>query len=225
MEAGLCERVGCGEPQVCSLLIAPQETHAWLVSPGHVSADEGVALCDNHADRISVPFGWTLVDDRAKPTRKRRKKKTEPSPVAPSDAELPADEPAPTLPIEPSVDVEPERGPAAPDDSDDYVEPEYQFREDDAVATSIDTPVAAGTDVAAVDSPPGAPLDTDDAMAMGEESEPNLSMVPSDDNTEKADDLDDDGQGALWDSQDADDTEPDETTPLLQRAFRVVRDD
>ncbi len=225
MEPGLCERVGCGEPQVCSLLIAPQETHAWLVSPGHVSADEGVALCDKHADHISVPFGWTLVDDRAKPKRKRRKKKTEPSPVAPSGAELPTDERAATLPIEPSLDVEPEGGPAAPDDSGDYVEPEYQFREDGPVATSVDTPAAVGTAVAAADPSPAAPLDFDDATAMGGESDPNLSVVPGDDNTEKADDPDDDGQGALWDSQNADDTEPDETTPLLQRAFRVVRDD
>ncbi len=223
MEPGLCERVGCGEPQVCALLIAPQETQAWLVSPAHPSASEGVSLCDTHADRISVPFGWTLVDDRAKPKRKRRKKKAEPAPATDATAEPPGAPTAPTLPIESDLG-------AGTDSADDYVEPEYQFREDslDLVEGDADQPEAVDVvpDSPDPEPPPVSPDDATDDDPDGnadEEPESRLSVVPG---SETADtDATGDLQGALWDNSDAVDTEPDESTPLLQRAFRVVRDD
>ena len=75
MGTTLCGRVGCGEAAIAALLMSPQDTQAWLVALDHEFAPEGVALCSNHADRISVPFGWTLQDDRPPAKKKRRGKK------------------------------------------------------------------------------------------------------------------------------------------------------
>jgi hypothetical protein len=80
-----CGRVGCGESAVAALLMSPQDTQAWIVAPDHPSAPEGVPLCTTHADRISVPFGWTLADDRPPPKKRRRKKK---APDTPPELEL-----------------------------------------------------------------------------------------------------------------------------------------
>lgn len=199
-EVSLCGRVGCGEPAATVLLMAPQDTQAWLVGLDHVSAREGVALCPAHADRISVPLGWSLTDNRApaKAKRKRRKK---------------------------SVG-------SVPDPVDEgYIEPERQFLGDpdpeDPQLGSQSTEHSVASSAAEAHHPsvaPGADGGTDGAAAHS----PRLSVVAGEDDPDSTaqdgrPDFDDDGQGALW--ADPADREPDETTPLLKRAFRVVRDE
>ncbi len=200
----LCGRVGCGEPAVSVLLIAPLEASAWLVTPKHPSALEGVPLCEGHADRISVPFGWNLTDERPPPRRRKRaatkraKKTTarsapapeptpEPSPTTADVADAPVAEPAP----QPQAAIEPRDQP----------------------------------EVSAEPSPSEVPVDADRVAAEVAEDEPRLSVVPGDDDPDKTFDFSDEGQGALWNEPAPPETEPDDSTPLLKRAFRVVRDD
>lgn len=198
MEAQLCGRVGCGEPLVAVMLMSPQDTQAWLVGPDHEFAAEGVGLCGVHADRITVPFGWTLDDDRpAKPKRRRKK-------AAPSTASEPAPTKAPAAPAERSEPGQAHEEAAAelvsePFD-DDYVAPEDQFREPEV----------------AVGNRPDESADDDS---------PRLSVVAPDEEAEPQTGIGDEEQPALWDEPTAPNAEPDESTPLLQRAFRVVRDD
>ncbi len=181
----MCGRVGCGEVASCVLLMAPQDTQAWLVSLKHDAAPEGVPLCDMHADRISVPFGWVLTDDRpvAKPRRKRAKKPaTAPKSTAtPKPANPVAVRPDPVAQIEPEL---PDERPQ-PDERPDSAEQEPGVTPDEPALTVV---AGHGGSVAAVE-PEG------------------------------------DGQRALWSPSAEPEHEPDETTPLLKRAFRVVRDE
>lgn len=243
--------------------MSPQQTRAWLVPPDHASAREGVPLCASHADRISVPFGWTLTDERRAPKTKRRRKKAAPKPEAklievepaagserPGRAhEAAAPEPASEQP-EASAVAEPETGPVAdadrrgaeevatpgvsagepavdPDLVDpEYVPPEYQFREDGTDIVALDEPTiempAIGHEPA---TPAEVPLDADRVAAAVEEESPRLSVVPGDDDPRKTYGFSEAGQGALWHEPAPAETDPDESTPLLKRAFRVVRDD
>ena len=71
-------------------------------------------------------------------------------------------------------------------------------------------------------------VDFDDEAAVAaaiDDDAPRLSVVPPDDDPSKTFDFSDGGQGALWNEPEPADTDPDETTPLLKRAFPVVRDD
>jgi hypothetical protein len=262
MNNALCGRVGCGEPAVAVLLMSPQDTQAWIVAPDHQHAPGGVPLCAVHADRISVPFGWSLTDDRPAPKRKRRRKnaapaeteavlEAEPSPEAsveptaevaqpPASAQGPDPEPDPDPAAEASAEplgeteprsVElPEPAPAAAGATGtletDYVAPEDQYREDDGVAMSLDAPtvqvLVVGTEPPT--SPSEVPLDAEHVAASVDDT-PRLSVVPGDDDPTKTYDFSDEGQGAFWHEPEVAEAEPDESTPLLQRAFRVVRDD
>jgi hypothetical protein len=102
VESVICGRVGCVEPAVSVLLIAPQDQQAWLVGPDHEAARDGVPMCASHADRVTVPFGWQLRDDRpverARARRKTRARK--PSSDAPPQSD-PVAEPTPP-PAKPS---------------------------------------------------------------------------------------------------------------------------
>ena len=69
------------------------------------------------------------------------------------------------------------------------------------------------------------PLEADRVAAAIDEESPRLSVVPPDDDPDKTFDFSDEGQGAFWNEPPPAEPEPDENTPLLQRAFRVVRDD
>ena len=69
----LCKRVGCGQEAEAVLLMVPQECRAWLVSTGHSAARDGSPLCNDHADRMTVPAGWVLSDERNTPKKRRRK--------------------------------------------------------------------------------------------------------------------------------------------------------
>ena len=78
MTGGVCDRLGCRESATAALLMAPQDTEAWLIDPDHDAAPDGVGLCEIHADRITVPFGWSFSDERSltKTSKKRRTKRT-----------------------------------------------------------------------------------------------------------------------------------------------------
>lgn len=275
MEERLCGRVGCGEPAICVLLIAPQERQAWLVAVDHESAPEGVALCERHADRISVPVGWGLTNERpAKPARRRRRKApakpipveeptdtgsadpaaadTDGHPSAPADqAKAPskprpaparrtkADKPKPPAPeplAEPVVDptiqlpvieVEDERPPRQASSPSDVPGVAADTASD--MARSGSSPrlsVVQGT------TEPAVP-DTADAVAESTPADPaapSAGEAPSGQATTPATgfDFEDDGQGALWTGPpdlDPDQLEATDRTPLLKRAFRVVRED
>lgn len=59
-----CARPGCSDPGVVSYGLAPRLLLAWL-SPLAADADPGLpVLCRRHADRTTVPAGWTLDDRR-----------------------------------------------------------------------------------------------------------------------------------------------------------------
>jgi hypothetical protein len=274
---------------VAVLLMSPQDTSAWIVAPAHESAPEGVPLCAAHADRISVPFGWTLTDNRPAPKKKRRRKKAapppepklveepaveepaaeavaeEPPPESAAEPEPVAEEPAPVVaepepaaeavaeeaPPEVVAEPEPVAEEPAPvaaepepvaeepvpvaelerepfiDGDPDYVAPEYQFREDGELPPGQDEPTmqmpAIRADAPA--TPAEVPLDVERVAASVDDEAPRLSVVPGDDDPNKTYGFSEEGQGAFWNEPDPAEVEPDEKTPLLQRAFRVVRDD
>ena len=251
MGTTLCGRVGCGEAAIAALLMSPQDTQAWLVALDHDFAPEGVALCANHADRISVPFGWTLQDDRPPVKKKRRRKKPEPEPepeLLPAEPVTAEPEPEPVA-VEPepepepvAVEPEPEPEPVAveadpepevaklerepfTEDDPGYVPPEYQFREDGVTGPHDDPTLQLPAITIDPPSPSEVPLDSDRVAAAIDEDSPRLSVVPPDDDPDKTFDFSDEGQGAFWNEPPPAEPEPDENTPLLKRAFRVVRDD
>lgn len=234
VETSLCGRVGCGEPATCVLLMAPQDTQAWLVSPQHDAAPDGVALCEMHADRISVPFGWALTDERtrAKPARKRSKRSTAaPKRVASKRAEAPTKAKSRTQSrAKPSPEPEPT---AVVDEIDETEttsdEPVTEANEAVVEVGIVDEPTiqlpAVQIDHNHPSSPSEIPMNADGPAAAVAEESPRLSVVPGDDDPDKTFDFDNEGQGALWADRSEPEQEPDESTPLLKRAFRVVRDE
>ena len=67
--------------------MVPQECSAWLVSENHLAAKDGSPLCNDCADRMTVPVGWTLSDERNTPKKRRRKGKTQAKSKKPSQPE------------------------------------------------------------------------------------------------------------------------------------------
>ena len=80
----LCTRISCGKEAEAVLLMVPQECSAWLVSDNHKAAKDGSPLCNNCADRMTVPVGWTLSDERNAPKKRRRKGKSQAKSKKPS---------------------------------------------------------------------------------------------------------------------------------------------
>ncbi|MEO1065025.1 MAG: DUF3499 family protein [Actinomycetota bacterium] len=61
--AGVCARTGCADAPRALLLFDPAEGSARLLDV----VDDligSVPLCTAHADRVNVPSGWTLSDER-----------------------------------------------------------------------------------------------------------------------------------------------------------------
>ncbi len=63
----LCARPGCHSVAAATLSYDYRNSTAWLA----VLADEGhpmvYDLCAEHADRLRLPQGWHLVDERGEP--------------------------------------------------------------------------------------------------------------------------------------------------------------
>lgn len=236
-ETSLCGRVGCGDPAACVLLMATQECHAWLVGTDHDFSAEGVALCATHADRITVPLGWTLTDERPPARSKARKprKKRAPAKTVPSETEAgDADE---TVSSEPGRARARSKGKAPPEAEAEPAPSERQPGEsgDEVLALPDVADPPTGGDEPTVELPAAtaetsprpaeAPLNAGATAAALQETSRPLSVVPGEDDPDKTFGFEHDGQGALWAPGAQDTREPDETTPLLKRAFRVVRDD
>lgn len=277
------------------LLIAPQDQQAWLVGPGHEAARDGVPLCASHADRVTVPFGWQLRDDRPvakqRPRRKSRARKAakpEPlptdAPTAPNETPSAApsrrgdaprsaaeDDRAPSGPAQPVTASAPPTEPTAtaPPAPAAVDTPGTETEPSAAAPTVPEAPPDTATTTAPVDAGPADVADPDDALAIGsgprvdlvdtapgdaaappESSKPDrghtpadvpvhaddvaaavagsgarLTVVPGDDDPSKTFAVEPDGQTALWAESPRDDHEPSDETPLLKRAFRVVRED
>jgi hypothetical protein len=218
--------LGCEHLAVSVLLIAPQEQHAWVVGPDHPAAPDGVPLCLTHADRISVPFGWALTDERpaSRPARRaarpRKRPTSTPEPVA--------------VESEPAA-VEPEPEPTAVESEPVAVESEPAAVESESEPAAAAPPTVEAEEAGEAPPPPRRrdhpsspaemPINADEvAEAIGETS-PRLSVVPGDDDFDKTFAVDPDGQTSLWVDPPPVEHEPDDSTPLLKRAFRVVRDD
>jgi hypothetical protein len=63
-----CSRVDCSEPAVAVVAFEARECLVWLdpiATPGYGAA----VLCQLHADRLSPPRGWNLLDRRADESR------------------------------------------------------------------------------------------------------------------------------------------------------------
>lgn len=52
---------------MATFAFAPATLEAWLGDLDPDPRSIGQALCSTHADRVSVPSGWTLVNDRTVP--------------------------------------------------------------------------------------------------------------------------------------------------------------
>jgi len=184
--------------------MATQECEAWIVDLGHEAAPEGVALCPEHADRIRVPMGWGLSDERS-PARVRKKRAKKPKAQEDTAASY--------------QDVtEP------PEQAAKRVKPEERTarRAGEHVAGDAES---AASRVEVEPSPEPAP---DDVESHGEhpgDEPPSLQVFEGGEDPLDTTVFHEDGQGALWDSSASAELETDDTTPLLKRAFRVVRDE
>lgn len=63
----VCSRPGCPDAAVATFAFSPATLEAWLGDLDRDPLSIGQHLCSAHADRVSVPSGWTLVDDRTTP--------------------------------------------------------------------------------------------------------------------------------------------------------------
>jgi hypothetical protein len=108
--APTCSRLGCDEPAVAVFAFDARERLVWLDPIGPGGRGAGV-LCTTHADRMSPPFGWNLLDRRGAESRlwlgrtkavtevappRRRERAPRPRTCAPA---------GPRLPFEPTVPV------------------------------------------------------------------------------------------------------------------------
>jgi Protein of unknown function (DUF3499) len=55
--------VRCSTPASSLMMYSYPDRLIWLDDPG-VPTMHGYAMCADHADRLSPPLGWTLVDRR-----------------------------------------------------------------------------------------------------------------------------------------------------------------
>jgi hypothetical protein len=131
-DAPACSRLGCDEPAVAVFAFDARECLVWLDPLGPGGRGAGV-LCNNHADRMSPPRGWNLLDRRdvesrlwigrtaavsaVPPASRRRERTPRTRPCAPSGPRLPFDTTATREPEAPVVrPPEPERQPWSPHD-------------------------------------------------------------------------------------------------------------
>jgi hypothetical protein len=84
----MCDRVTCHREASVLLLFDPRLTVAWLNDIQSNRRTVGIALCLDHANRVTVPAGWTLTDERSEtnrvPTRSRAGKSSAPKVAEPS---------------------------------------------------------------------------------------------------------------------------------------------
>lgn len=213
MTAPACGRIGCDSTATSVLLIAPQDCEAWIVGLDHPAAPEGVKLCEVHADRITVPFGWSLSNERSTTKKRRRRKPRTTTEVAPPPAkpttrraatpagEAKKAEPAPVEPVAEAAPIDP---------------PTMQLP-----AVTVDDEPAPPSRPAPADVPVRA---DHVAEAIDEAEDPRHLQVVAE--REAAGARAEETQPSFWDDAEHEgQLEPSDRTPMLKRAFRVVRDD
>ena len=191
----LCDRVTCHREATVVLLFDPRLTSAWLGDIDLDSRTVGIGLCLDHANRVTVPAGWTLTDERsgtnrvAGGTKDQPKKRSRAGGAVPvSDANDAPLRLATVTPIPESRDVEPD--PEATIEVD--AEPDEPDDDDDAVdAAAADAVQDDGADDA--DEPDAEPDDVAEPTLWSEDQPENLRV--------------------------------DKSTPMLSRAFRAAHID
>lgn len=59
-----CSRPGCSEPAAATLTYRYDLSAVWIDELTPEREPHGYDLCDRHAARFSVPYGWKLADRR-----------------------------------------------------------------------------------------------------------------------------------------------------------------
>ena len=194
-----CDRVSCENVATVMLLFRPSETSAWLHDYDPTSRTLGITLCIDHANRVTVPTGWTITDERASGNRlvtETRHMRVEPSEESDIDTETEAFE-----------------------DMDDF----DQTLAEELVATpavaEVDEPVTDENEVAAVVAPihsANTSSDDDGRPTLWDQDADGADDVDAL-HDESFDDQDDDDEGDLPPS-----LRVDSSSPLLSRAFRAA---
>ncbi|MDH3753677.1 MAG: DUF3499 family protein [Acidimicrobiia bacterium] len=63
-DRSLCDRIGCEGAATVFLLFDPRAADAWLRDIDDDTRTAAISLCVSHANRVTVPNGWTLTDER-----------------------------------------------------------------------------------------------------------------------------------------------------------------
>ena len=58
-----CVRVGCSDAAVAGLALDPEHQRVWIVDLP-ADAPRYIGVCHAHADLLTVPEGWSIVEDR-----------------------------------------------------------------------------------------------------------------------------------------------------------------
>ncbi len=118
-----CSRLGCDKPAVAVFAFDARECLVWLDPLGPGGRGAGV-LCDAHADRMSPPRGWNLLDRRGVESRLWMGRMAAPAPTHPTPTtrrrehtprSRPLSTPGPLLPFDAPVAREPEPPARAPE--------------------------------------------------------------------------------------------------------------
>jgi hypothetical protein len=59
-----CVRTGCSASAVATLTFNYSQRTVWLVHRSDEPDPSSYDLCADHAERLSVPMGWALTDQR-----------------------------------------------------------------------------------------------------------------------------------------------------------------
>ncbi len=213
-----CDRVSCENVATVMLLFRPSETSAWLHDYDPTSRILGITLCIDHANRVTVPTGWTITDERASGNRlvtETRHMRVEPS--AESDAAPEAGEAAPVKAAQakqPPTEVVEDMG--------DFDQTPAEELVTTPAAAEVDEPVTDEKEIAAVVTPIHSAN-----TSSADDGRPTLW----DQDADGADDEDDvdatqDESSDVQDDDDERDLPPslrvDSSSPMLSRAFRAA---
>ncbi len=179
------------------LLFDPRLTSAWLGDIDLESRTVGIGLCLDHANRVTVPAGWTLTDDRSGTNRVAAKTKNQPEKRSRAGG------------ADPTSDTTEEPIRLATVTSI----PEPRDAEPDAEATIE------------VDGEPDEPDDEHEAVGAPSDDavQDDAADEPDDDDPEN--DPDDVAEPTLWSEDQPESLRVDSKTPMLSRAFRAAHID
>jgi hypothetical protein len=212
-----CARLGCTERAHTVLVFEPGSAAAWLMHAVEAHRSQGILLCRAHADVITVPVGWNLVDERDPTWEPIRG--TEGSAPAPDPEPAAAAKAKPEPPFReadvveiasaaPETVLEPDRDEPAAEAAgeDNAVFEDTAAFEDDAAFEEV---VAAQW----TDAPDTAAVDPPTLFAVDDKTGDDENPDDENHDDENPDDENHDGTAAVAAPAD---------TPLLNRAFRAA---